>query len=259
MIEDGGTSQTKGLAAKQVQPNVFDHKNIGVHYDTSWARSSLVSALRDLFFSGFIGPLARFICSPTVQGLSNLNEHEAPVIFAPNHVSHFDTIAVLCTLPRTIRRRTAVAAAVDNFYDKRWKCILYSFILNTIPVERTKINRKSADVAAGLLEEGYNLLIFPEGGRSLDDHMMEFRGGAAYLAKRCDVPVIPIFLDGPNMIMPKGRPGIHRHPINVTYGSPLRIAHLSQPDEKEENPRRFTKRIQAGVVALGGLPPKDWE
>ncbi len=258
MIDDGGTSPTKGLAANPVQPILADHKNIGVHYDTGWARRPVFSALRDLFFSGFLGPLARFICTPTVEGLNNLNDHETPVIFAPNHVSHFDTIAVLCTLPRSFRRRTAVAAAVDNFYDKRWKCLLYSFFLNTIPVERTKINRKSADVAAGLLEEGYNLLIFPEGGRSLDDHMMEFRGGAAYLAKRCDVAVIPVFLDGPNKIMPKGRPGIHRSPITVTFGTPLRIAGPS-PEEKEENTRRFTKRIQAGVVALGALPPVDEE
>ena len=82
------------------------------------------------------------------------------------------------------RHHTIVAAASDFFFDRTWKSILWSFSLAAIPIERSKVNRRSADTAAELIEEGWNLVIFPEGGRSPDGWTQPFRGGAAYLARR---------------------------------------------------------------------------
>ncbi len=238
-----------------VSPEI--NRRLGVNYDTNWTRRPLPSALRDLTFSLLIGPLARFICSPTTTGLAHLEGVDEPVIFAPNHVSHFDTLALLCVLPARFRRRTVVAAAVDNFFDRHWKCTLYSLFLGTIPVDRLRINRKSADIAADLLDQGFNLLIFPEGGRSLREEMMEFRPGAAYLAKRCGRPVIPVYLEGVSAVMPKGESGVHRAAIGVHFGELLRPFSASITGGKEEDARRFTRRIQAGVAALGAKMPTE--
>lgn len=229
--------------------------NIGVDYETGWTRSPVATVLRNITYATIIGPISRFICSPSVQGLRQLDDLQAPVIFAPNHVSHFDTLALLCVLPRRYRKKIVVAAAVDNFFDKKWKCVFYALFLGTIPVERTRINRKSADVAAELVIDGYNLLIFPEGGRSMSDTMMEFRGGAAYLAKRCQAPVVPVYLEGIRAIMPKGQSGVHRARITVHFGAPMYPRSALVTGRKEEDARRFTVRIQEAVVGLGATPP----
>ncbi|HUY07200.1 MAG TPA: lysophospholipid acyltransferase family protein [Acidimicrobiales bacterium] len=224
--------------------------NLGVHYDTEWTRTRAATILRNLVFSTVIGPVSRFICSPSLHGLEQINAESQPLIFAPNHVSHFDTLAFLCTIPPRYRKKLVVAAAVDNFFDKRWKCLFFSLFLSTIPVERTRTNRKSADIAAALIERGYSLLIFPEGGRSFTDEMMDFHGGAAYLAKRCSVPVVPVYLKGVRRILPKGSSRVHRAPIDVFLGPALR-PYPGQNGEKPEDARRFIIRIQDAIVELG--------
>ena len=141
-------------------------------------------------------PAARVLAPATVRGLEHLARVEGPVIFAANHASHIDTPLLLTTLPVGFRHRTIVAAASDYFYDRTWKAALWSFALAAIPIERSKVNRRSADTAAELLQEGWNLVIFPEGGRSPDGWTQPFRGGAAYLARRTGRPVVPVYLHG---------------------------------------------------------------
>ena len=128
---------------------------------------------------------------------------EAPVIIAANHASHVDTPLLLTTLPVEMRHRTVVAAASDYFFDRTWKAVLWSFALAAIPIERTRVNRRSADTAAELLEDGWNLVIFPEGGRSPDGWTQPFRGGAAYLARRTGRPVVPVYLHGTRDVLPR--------------------------------------------------------
>lgn len=224
--------------------------NLGVHYDTEWTRTRPATILRNVVFTLFIGPVSRFICSPSVHGFEAIAGEQQPLIFAPNHVSHFDTLAFLCAIPATYRKNIVVAAAVDNFFNTRWKCVFYSLFLSTIPVERTRTNRKSADIAAGLLDRGYNLLIFPEGGRSFTDEMMEFHGGAAYLAKRCNIPVVPVYLQGVRKILPKGSSRVRRASIGVFFGAALR-PYPGIDGGKPEGARRFTIRIQDALVGLG--------
>ena len=98
------------------------------------------------------------------------------MIFAANHASHIDTPLLLTTLPVEFRHRTVVAAASDYFFDRTWKSVLWSFALAAIPIERSKVNRRSADTAAELVEDGWNLVIFPEGGRSPDGWTQPFHG-----------------------------------------------------------------------------------
>ena len=77
--------------------------------------------------------------------------------------------------------------------------------MGAIPIERARVGRRSADMAAGLIDDGWSLLIYPrEGGRSPDGWGQTFRGGAAYLSLRCNVPVVPIHVGGTGAILRKG-------------------------------------------------------
>jgi 1-acyl-sn-glycerol-3-phosphate acyltransferase len=196
-------------------------------------------------------PLTKAIASPDIRGAEYLHDVEAPVIFAANHASHVDTALLLSSLPVRFRHRTVVAAAADYFFDRRWKADLWAFSLAAIPIERAKVNRRSAALAAELLADGWNMVIFPEGGRSPDGWGQTFRGGAAYLAARTGRPVVPVHLEGTRHILPKGGGGLRRTPTTVLFGSPL------QPDEGEDA-RRFGTRIEAAVAALADEVSTDW-
>jgi 1-acyl-sn-glycerol-3-phosphate acyltransferase len=223
-----------------------------VHYDTEWSRRYPVRLARAMVLDNVTRPLARMLASPLVQGDEGLVGLDGPVIFAANHASHADTPLLLSCLPLRFRHRTVVAAAADYFFDRRWKADAWSFLLAAIPIERTKINRRSVDLAAELVAEGWNLVIFPEGGRSPDGWAQTFHpGGAAYLATRSGAPVVPVHLDGTRHLLPKGGSGIRRTRTTVTFGTPLR-------PEDGENVRRFGARIESAVATMANEVRTDW-
>ena len=123
--------------------------------------------------------------------------------------------------------------------------------LNALPIDRETTSRKSSDQFKSLLEDGWSLLIYPEGGRSPDGWGQEFKGGPAYLAARTGALVVPVFIEGSGSIFGKGmkrpKPGRTR----VSFGHPL----APLPGEST---RRFTARIEAAVTQLGDESLTDW-
>jgi len=232
-------------------PRPAPEPELGVHYDTAWSRRYPVRLARAVVLDNVTRPLAKVLAAPQLRGDEQLVDLEAPVIFAANHASHVDTPLLLACLPLRFRHRTVVAAAADYFFDRRWKADAFSFLLGAIPIERTKVNRRSADLAAELLADDWNLVIFPEGGRSPDGWAQEFRGGAAYLASRTGRPVVPVHLDGTRHILPKGGGSVRRTRTTVTFGTPL------WPTEGEDA-RKFGARIEAAVATLANESSTDW-
>ena len=167
-----------------------------------WPCSARLARL--LINEGITRPVVQALAAPEVAGLDRIASLHGPAIFAANHASHIDTPLLLTTLPVEFRHHTVVAAASDYFFDRKWKSVLWSFALAAIPIERSRVNRRSGDTAAELLEDGWNLVIFPEGGRSPDGWTQPFHpASAAYLAHRTGRPVIPVFLHGTRHVLPK--------------------------------------------------------
>jgi 1-acyl-sn-glycerol-3-phosphate acyltransferase len=232
-------------------PRPAPEPELGVHYDTTWSRKYPVRLARAMVIDNLTRPAARLIASPLIRGEDALEGLEGPVIFAANHASHLDTPLLLSCLPLRFRHRTVVAAAADYFFDRRWKADAWSFLLAAIPIERTKVNRRSAQLASELLADDWNLVIFPEGGRSPDGWAQTFRGGAAYLAVRNGKPVVPVHLDGTRHILPKGGKGIRRTRTTVTFGTPLWA-------DEGEDARSFGVRIERAVAILADEAGTDW-
>ncbi len=225
-----------------VEPAKADEK-LGAHYDSAWARKLPARYARFFVTEGMMRPLIAGLAQPERRGLDRLDGLEGAVIFAANHHSHLDAGLLITSLPEEHRHRVFAAAAADYFFDSRVKATASAMVLNAIPIERSKVGRRSADQAAELLDAGWSMVIFPEGGRSPDGWGHPFRGGAAYLANRCDVPVVPVHLAGTGRILPKGKNRPKPGRTVVTFGTPL----ISGDGERSQ---AFADRIEAG----GGRP-----
>ena len=241
---------------------------MGLDYDTAWARRYPARLARAALVDFVSTPMTRVVAPATVLGADALERLEGPVVFAANHHSHFDTAVLLGAIPARLRHKLIVAAASDYFFDTTVKATVMSLVLGAIPIERTKVSRRSAQNALELLEDGWSVLIYPEGGRSADGWMQEFKGGAAYLSVRTGTPVVPIWLEGTGRILPKrptesGRtPGgsgsesdrvttLRRHPVSVTFGRPLRPA-------ETDDARGFGSKIEEAVALLGREVASDY-
>jgi 1-acyl-sn-glycerol-3-phosphate acyltransferase len=159
---------------------------------------------------------------------------------------------VLSILPSRFRHRTLVGAGADYFFDTRWKAALWSFAIAAIPIERQRVNRRSAEEAGQLLSRGWSMVIFPEGGRTPDGWARPFRpASAGYLATRSGLPVVPIYLEGTRRILARGSGTLRPGSTRVCIGRPLGA-------EPGEDARRFSARIEAAVAALADETATDW-
>jgi 1-acyl-sn-glycerol-3-phosphate acyltransferase len=238
---------------KGVEPRPKERRT-GADYDTEWARSFRARWTRTVLLESVLRPTAAAIARPRRRGvdrLADLQDAGEPVIFCANHHSHVDTPVVLTSLPEPWRYQVFVGAAADYFFRNRLTSAAASLLLNAIPIERATVTRRSADLAAGLIDEGWSMLIFPEGGRSPDGWGQDFRGGAAYLARRTGAPVVPIHLSGTDRILPKGSKRLRPGPTTVTFGDPIHA-------EEGEDTRRLGARIEAAVASLADEHTSDW-
>jgi 1-acyl-sn-glycerol-3-phosphate acyltransferase len=226
----------------------------GSDYDTEWARRYPARVARAALVEAVARPAVQALARPQLHGLDRLDplvEAGDPVIFAANHHSHVDTPLLACSVPEPWRHRLFVAAAADYFFRTRVTSVLSALVIGAIPIDRSRVSRRSADRAAGLLEDGWSMLIFPEGGRSPDGWGQPFRGGAAYLALRCGVPVVPVHLQGTGRILRKGRKLPTPATARVTFGAPL------IPDDGDDA-RRFGATLERAVAALADEATTDW-
>ena len=220
-------------------------------FRSDWARRKPAIAAREVVQKAGLEPVFRSQVRTKVRGLDVFDRLTGPVIFAANHASHLDTPLVLLSLPDAWRRKTAVAAAADYFFDTWWRAVGSSVLFNTFPIDRR--GGAMATTPGEVLDEGWSLLIFPEGTRSQDGWMGTFRMGAAMLAHQHGVPVVPIAHRGTFAAMPRGRnwPAPGRRLLTVRFGAPI------QPGP-EESVRDFAQRVKDAIAALLDEDSSTW-
>jgi len=211
--------------------------------DLGWARVEPVRSIRYLIQRGLLLPFTEAMVHPNVEGREWVRELERPVIFAANHSSHADTSLILHSLTDTARDRTVVAAAADYWFKHPILGNIVSLFLNTFPFSRTGGAQAQLHSSSQLLKSGWNLVLFPEGSRSPDGRIQEFKPGVGHLAKETGTPVVPMHIRGAYQVMPRGQKLPLPGPVRVRIGKPM-------TPNAAEGSREFTARVEKAVRTL---------
>jgi 1-acyl-sn-glycerol-3-phosphate acyltransferase len=194
-----------------------------------------------------ITPLARLLYRPRIEGRDHV-PRSGPVIFASNHLSFIDSIAIPVAAPRPVH-----FLAKSSYFD-RWASRQFFTSIGAIPVERGA-GQAALDALAQqrrLLDEGKTVALYPEGTRSLDGRLYKGRTGVAYLALETGATVVPVGLIGTNEAMPVGAkfPSLDAR-ITVRFGEPLDLS-AHGPASSGRARRGATDEIMAAIHALSG-------
>ena len=190
------------------------------------------------------GPIVRMVARPDVEGLEHLLGMDGPVLLCPNHTSHLDALSVRYVLPTHERDRTAIAAAADYFFAGGLLGPAVGLATGAFPFGRTEHVRASLERVGSYLDNGWNVVVFPEGTRSTTGRLGPLKSGIGLLATQLDVPVVPVGILGAYRILPKGRRLPRRRGrVRVRFGAPLTFATGSQLPEA-------TARIEAAIRSL---------
>ena len=211
--------------------------------DLGWARAEPVRSIRWLIQRALLLPFTEVMVHPKVEGREWVRELKRPVIFAPNHSSHADTSLVLHSLTDSARDHTVVAAAADYWYKHPILGNIVGLFLNTFPFSRTGGAQGQLHSSSNLLKSGWNLVMFPEGSRSPDGRIQEFKPGVGYLARETGTPVVPVHIQGAFQIMPRHQPLPVPGRVRVRIGKPM-------TPEAKEGTREFTARVEKAVRTL---------
>jgi len=121
---------------------------------------------------------------------------EGPAVIIANHKSMWDPVILFCR----VRRRIYFIGKAELF--DNWFLGFVLPRLGVFPVKRTQLDRSAIRRASEVLDQGYILVIFPEGTRSKTDELLPFKGGAALFAHRAGAPVYPVYFDNTRKIFP---------------------------------------------------------
>lgn len=197
------------------------------------------------------------IMDTEIKGKANIPCH-TNFIVAPNHSSHLDMGLVRTALGDAGKNLAAVAAA-DYFFDTKYKRAFFENFTNLIPMERQGSLHESFKLATQALHQGFNLLIFPEGTRSVTGEIAEFKFSLGYLALRAKRGILPMHLAGTYDAMPKGSSLPKKGTITASIGPFLSyedLQKLTHGIPKNDAYRLVTALVQKVVEQLrDGLQP----
>jgi 1-acyl-sn-glycerol-3-phosphate acyltransferase len=189
-----------------------------------------------MFFVRVVGVKVR------VVGLQNIPA--GVCLFVANHTSSADAPAVVGAIPR----RIAVLLKQSLF---KWPIVGQAFRLaHFIPVDRRVRDSaiSSVEKAAAAMRAGQSFLIYPEGTRSPDGRLQEFKKGAAVLAIKAGAPIVPVLCSGAQRVMAKRSMVIHPGEILVEFLDPIDASKYSWEE------RDILNRLVHDAMAAG-LPP----
>jgi long-chain acyl-CoA synthetase len=218
-----------------------------------WPWWPVVLVVRIAFLELVARPLIWLVLGPRVGPRVKLAQ---PSLLIANHLTAFDVPVILYALRAADRDHVAVAMQGELLTlwrggkAQRHRIVavltplaywLVTALFNVFPLPRGAGLRQSFAHAGEALDNGYHVLVFPEGRRSADGRLQPFEPGIGLLAEESGVPVQPILVEGLKRL--KGERWPRRGTVAVRFGSPLTMT-------AGEEPHSFARRLEKAVAAL---------
>jgi 1-acyl-sn-glycerol-3-phosphate acyltransferase len=223
----GGTVVIAGLLRVRHRPGgVYDRAQ------RSWARALLWAAGTRVTFVGY-----------------ERVPRDQPVVYVSNHQSWFDILALAGTVPGTIRFVAKKEMASIPLLGQAMRAAGHIYI--------DRQNRAQAleayEEVAGLIRQGLNTVVFPEGTRSRTGRMLPFKKGPFVLAIAAQVPLVPVYCAGTFDILPKGHVWLRPHPVTIRFAQPIPTARLTYDDRHQ-----LLERTQSEIERLRAESEDAW-
>lgn len=163
-----------------------------------------------------------------VEGIENIDPGQA-YIFAGNHCSQYDICSFQGYFPHDFRWIAKKELFRIPLFGQAMHRAGY------IPVDRSQGRQalKSLDEAAKRIAAGSSVLIFPEGTRSADGTLQEFKAGAILLATKAGVPIVPLGFNGSYDVLPKGKLIPRSGEIKIRVGTPISMGQFKAGDKQK--------------------------
>lgn len=177
----------------------------------------ICSPLPIMIYKTLFFPLYKLYFSLKVSGSENFPKQ--PCIIAPSHQSMIDGFILAAALPYDVLKKTFFLAFEMVFGTKIMRPIVQNS--QTILISVNKDLKVSMQKSTVPLKNGQNLVVFPEGARSRDRELLEFKKFFAILAIELDIPVVPVVIDGTFEVMPAGKLFPRPSPVIIKYLDPI--------------------------------------
>ncbi len=176
--------------------------------------------------------------SLSVQGLENLEKSHSYILIS-NHASLLDIPGIISAFPFPVRFIAKKSLAWIPILG--WSLPLSGHIL--IDRESAPSALKSLQKAASLLQSGTSIVVFPEGTRSPDGQVKEFKGGAFLLALKSRAPIVPVSISGTYPMLPRTGWCFWPGTIQIHVGKPIPTQGVPLPEA-----RPFMKRVRDTII-----------
>jgi 1-acyl-sn-glycerol-3-phosphate acyltransferase len=194
-----------------------------------------------LIYSVVVRHLLRWIIGVKFDKGSFLLKEKQFVIIA-NHNSHLDTMTLLASIPSKILPKVKPVAAADYFGKTHFKARMSQYFVNALLISRSEGSNAIRQMKKAL-DEGYSLLLYPEGTRGNPDEEGELKPGIALLLSLCpQIKYVPAYMTGMAKAMPKGDSLIIPYESSLVYGKPRLI--------ESQDKKAILKQIEEDFRAL---------
>lgn len=210
----------------------------------------LVSNVSRCLWWSMVWTLLKTVNRLEIHGKENLPE-EPSFLLVANHASHLDALVLGAALPLRLRDRLFPLAAGDVFFETPALSMFSATVLNALPVWRKNCGAHAIkDLRQRLLDEPSVFILFPEGGRSRDGNMIDFKPGVGMMTAETPIPVVPCHIKGTFEAFPANSKRPRFGKISVHIGTPRVFEDLRN---RRKGWNEVAETLQDDVRSLGGL------
>lgn len=244
-IKEGGEALWEIISWKDIlerEPSPGDMEKVGFSFSiVERAIAYILIAIQKILF--------KLLFRLKVDGRENI-PLDGPFVIAPNHTSFLDGFLITSSVSYKTFKELYFLGFQKYFVGRlrSW----FAKISHVIPIDTEIYLNKALQMSAYVLKNKKALCIFPEGGRSFNGSLMEFKKGIGVLAVEMDIPVVPVFIKGTFEALPRGAKFIRPSKIKVFFGKPIGVSDIDMQQKPEgiDKYQYFAEELRKKVIAL---------